>query len=252
MIHKIFHYMAYFFSLSYLFFSRIFESSTYNIKRDDIVLDVGGGNRPLLRSNIVLDKYMFNDYERPSTGTLRRNKYRHLIIGDCVHLPFKNKSIDFLYCRNLLEHIKEIDIFISEIQRVARRGVLIAPSILNENFDNQYFHCWLIKRNDNKLIFQAKQNTVQNVELNQFVNKVIALKTGALLMLFRLYYDKFFKIVYRWEETIKYEVIGQPIISFTPAGHHEDKKITKTSLGELAKWHMYQILTFLFFRRRVK
>ena len=138
-----FHQLLYYLSGLYLFFGRIAENWQYNTKKKDVVLDVGCRNRLLLRSNIVLDKYP--DTERPTTGKLRKSKYQTLVIRDCLNLAFKNKSIDFIYSKYLVENI---DIFSSELQRVGKQGGLISLSILNELFNSEPFHCWLKGKNN--------------------------------------------------------------------------------------------------------
>lgn len=234
----------------YLFFTRIIECWQYDIKKSDRVLDIGGGNRPFFRSSVVLDKFIYDDTERPTTGKLRKFPYKELVIGDCLQLPFKDKSIDFIYSRNLIDHVENVDTFISEIQRVAKRGVLICLSILNELFDSQPFHCWLISKDGDKLIFQGKTESIHEKEVTRFTNFVLKSRNAAILILFRYYYFRFFNVIYRWDGEIKYEIKGKPEIVRTRSNDTLFLKYTtKHSYIENIKKIIFDTLSTVFRRK---
>lgn len=44
------------------------------------------------------------------------------VLGDAVKMPFKNNSFDFVFCSSLIEHIKNPDSLIKEIERVLIDG----------------------------------------------------------------------------------------------------------------------------------
>ena len=66
------------------------------IGRKKLVLDIGGGNNPHPRANIVVDKYPFNNYHR--SENLRTLKKQKFVVADGENLPFKNKAFDYVVC----------------------------------------------------------------------------------------------------------------------------------------------------------
>lgn len=79
----------------------------WNIRRTDVVLDIGSGNNPILRADILVDRFTRTDAERSSGIIIDRP----FINADAQWLPFKDKSVDFIYCSHLLEHIPEPALF---------------------------------------------------------------------------------------------------------------------------------------------
>ena len=93
--------------------------------------EIGSGNDPYWRSNVLIDKYVADSTERPA-GIAPLIIDRPFIVGDVERLPFKSNSVDFLIARNILEHIVNVEQFFSELTRVSRRGYITVPSALAE------------------------------------------------------------------------------------------------------------------------
>lgn len=57
------------------------------------------------------------------------------IVASATHIPFKDKSFDCAYSNGMLEHIPEelVDLVVSEIDRIARRGVLIISYLTGDD-----------------------------------------------------------------------------------------------------------------------
>lgn len=47
------------------------------------------------------------------------------ILGDACSLPFADESVDFVFSDNVVEHVRDGGRFVSELNRVARRGFLL-------------------------------------------------------------------------------------------------------------------------------
>lgn len=138
------------------------------IARNDIVLDVGSGDRPHLRANIICDKY--EDGETAERGG-NMIKDRPLVIGDIYDLPFKNKSVDAVICQHLLEHVVDIEGALSELDRVGKRGIIRTPSAIAEKLFSRDFHRWMVtKQNHSKsetIVFEQKAERYIDKDLNQ-------------------------------------------------------------------------------------
>ena len=101
----------------YYFILKIFGPTyPFNIKREitkyiDIknyklkCLDIGSGNLTLNKDFINLDFYPYEKVD---------------VVGDAKNLPFKNKSLDFVYSKSFLEHSDNPEKILDEIYRVMK------------------------------------------------------------------------------------------------------------------------------------
>ncbi|EKD87476.1 MAG: Methyltransferase type 11, partial [uncultured bacterium] len=87
-----------------------------NIKPDDLVLDIGSGDKPFWRADVFVDLYTEDDQQRFS-GEMVYDKRKIFINANVEKLPFADKSFDFVFCSHLLEHVEHPDRAIAEITR---------------------------------------------------------------------------------------------------------------------------------------
>ena len=80
-------------------------------------------------------------------------------------LPFKDKEFDFIITSHVIEHVKKIDKFFSEIQRIAKRGYIELPTKLNDNLvhENLKEHIWWFEFDDEigELSITSKQQILE-------------------------------------------------------------------------------------------
>lgn len=124
------------------------------IKRGDLVLEVGSGNNPYPRSDVLLDKYLFNSKERENNKKLVID--RPLVIGEVEHLPFRNKSFDYVIASHVLEHADNPSKFLDEISRVGKSGYIATPLPLQERVFNWPIHRWYVYNQGHKLLVIKK------------------------------------------------------------------------------------------------
>ena len=57
-------------------------------------------------------------------------------------LPFENDEFDFAISSHVIEHVEDVNLFISELQRVSKKGYIELPTILEDNlvFENKSDH----------------------------------------------------------------------------------------------------------------
>jgi len=90
------------------------------LSRKNIILDLGGGApfQGQLKSEKIQEgsKYYCMDFCAD---------FKPHILGDIQMLPFKDKSVDGIYCEAVLEHVPEPWVAIKEMYRILRSGGLL-------------------------------------------------------------------------------------------------------------------------------
>jgi hypothetical protein len=101
----------------------------YKIKGRDRVLDVGGSMDQ--HKHIKVDTLV--DIIRPEDAPYGPSKLRakNFVKVDITkdRLPFKDKEFDFCLCTHTLEDLYNPFLVLSEMQRVAKRGLIVTPSM---------------------------------------------------------------------------------------------------------------------------
>lgn len=115
---------------------------------DELVLEIGSGDRPNPRADVLLDRYVEDNTERG--GNLRID--RPLIVGEAEELPFKDGAFDYIICFHILEHMADPTRFLRELMRVGKRGWIQSPSEIAERMFHWAFHRWYVNLVDGKLI----------------------------------------------------------------------------------------------------
>lgn len=167
------------------------------IKPTDLVLEIGSGDRPNPRSDVLVDRFIDDNTERG--GDLRID--RPLIVADAQALPFKDKSFDYVVCYHILEHMDEPAQFLSEITRVGKRGHIQSPSEIAERLFHWPFHRWYVNAVGGKLILHELDGEETFGDLFDYLfahNRQFAAFSRSLPELF--YVD------YEWEDTIEFEI----------------------------------------------
>jgi hypothetical protein len=130
----------------------LFGWKRWGIAASDRVLEIGSGGNPMVRSDVLVDKYVFSDRERE----LPIARERHLLGGDLVALPFRDKAFDFVYACHIVEHALDIRACMAELCRVGKRGLIVVPGEIYERNFNKQSHHWLIRREGETLVFKPK------------------------------------------------------------------------------------------------
>ncbi len=149
------------------------------IRRSDLVLEIGSGSNPFLRSDVLLDKYPIISKEHRSNLKVAEIHKRPFVLGDAEELPFLNNSFDFIIARHVLEHLNNPRKFIGELKRISKGAFIATPSPFTElvhggyrksdeiRKDNQLNclhhgigtegHKWFVLAAENKIYMLAKE-----------------------------------------------------------------------------------------------
>ena len=194
------------------------------VDKDALVLEVGSGGNPYFRSNVLIDAY-FDTRERHYAKLISD---RHTVLGFVENLPFKDNSFDFVIASHVLEHSKDPEKFLSELQRVARGGYIEVPDAFFERLACYLDHRLEITDINNELIIRKKKNYIQDREVYKlFQNKVSSVFTKIVGQ------NPFkFNVRYYWSKEnggIKYKIVN-PDYNFDWEAPQTDKVYRKPTL----------------------
>jgi ubiquinone/menaquinone biosynthesis C-methylase UbiE len=137
-----------------------------NIKEKDRVLEIGPGNKPFLRSNVLLElEYKSNEDRIKQFGhdqVLQTNK--QIVYYNGTKFPFEDNSFDYVICSHVLEHVDDVELFLKEIFRVAKRGYFEYPLLPYDYLYNIEAHLNFLKFDGHKMYLMKKNKT----DLNYF------------------------------------------------------------------------------------
>ena len=82
-------------------------------------------------------------------------------------LPFKDNEFDFVIASHVLEHVEDFKFFISELERVSKKGYIELPTKLEDNlvFENKKDHLWHMDFDDvnSKLLISNKLQFIEPI-----------------------------------------------------------------------------------------
>ena len=128
------------------------------------VLEIGPGHLPFAKATCFVD--CFDRAGLP--GPL------HCVDVIRQPLPFPDKSIDFVYCRHVIEDLVYPDLLLSEMQRVGRAGYIETPSPAaeltrevdggNPPYRGYVHHRWVVWLSEGKVHLVEKGNAIEHLD----------------------------------------------------------------------------------------
>ena len=166
------------------------NNSDYNI------LDIGCGYNANKYANVICDvQDLSNHYQDKRFVKLNEKT-----------LPFKDKEFDFVVASHVMEHIKDVEFFIKELERVSKKGYIELPTMLEDNlvFENKKDHLWHMDFDDveNKLLISKKIQYFEPILTVSTIKKLDEIFRKSLI------------IELFWEDTIDYKINGNINNSF--------------------------------------
>lgn len=106
------------------------------VPADALVLDVGSGNNPYPRANVLLDGYdetVERDF-RPLIAD------RPTVFGRVERMPFRDNAFDFVIASHVLEHTPDPDAMLGELMRIGKAGFIETPDAFFERINPFRYH----------------------------------------------------------------------------------------------------------------
>jgi hypothetical protein len=119
-----------------------------------LVLEIGSGDNPNPRSNVLVDRFVGSD-NRERGGDLVVD--RPFVVADAHQLPFKDGAFAYAICSHILEHMDDPAQFAAEIQRTCDAGYIQSPSEIAERLFHWSFHRWYVNMVDDTLVLHPKE-----------------------------------------------------------------------------------------------
>jgi len=215
------------------------------IKKEDFVLDVGGGSNPHPRANVVVDKFPLDNTHR--CGDLRVFKNQKFIKADGEDLPFKDNEFDYVISCHVLEHVENPAKFLDELSRVGKRGYLETPSLIGEYLIPKKSHRWVILELDKKLVLMRKADVglPSPIEFGDLLQKYVAPNSIEFRLFMRAYPD-LFTVRYEWIDKIDYVINPKDSrlrLFFTSSW--DEEKILTILKGIKRKSKFEQVISFI-------
>lgn len=211
-----------------------------------LVLDVGSGDKPHWRSDVLLDRYISDKFGAQRSGNSKTIINRPICDADATDMPFKDKVFDYVICSHLLEHVEKPDQVINEIMRVGKAGYIEVPYEGSSKIWDFSTHLWYCRQEKGQLVFTAKKNIYFDKEIDDFVESKEINK--AIQSLFDKNFDKCI-VSLHWKDKIDYRVIGAPNLELS-LGLGDVKY--KRSIFLLRNFLNLFFSTILFYKKRRK
>ena len=98
------------------------------------ILDIGCGYNANKYANVICDIQDLSKFY-PNKLFIKLTEKK---------LPFKDKEFDFVIASHVMEHVEDVEFFISELERISNKGYIEVPTILEDNlvFENKKDHLW--------------------------------------------------------------------------------------------------------------
>jgi ubiquinone/menaquinone biosynthesis C-methylase UbiE len=152
------------------------------------ILDIGCGYSAHKNASVVCDvQDLSNIYKEKNFVKLTNNI-----------LPFRDKEFDFVIASHVIEHVKDVELFIKELQRVSFKGYIELPTILEDNlvFENKKNHLWHMEFDDDK-------NQLIVSEKIQFLEPILTVSSSKK---FLKYFRQSLVLELFWENSIEFKI----------------------------------------------
>jgi len=187
-----------------------------------LVLDVGSGDKPHWRADVLLDRYLGDEHAGQRSGASRARVDRPLFDADAADMPFADQVFDFAICSHLLEHVEHPDAVIGELARVAKAGYIEVPEAASAKIVDFPSHLWWVTMESGVLVFTAKSEPFFDADIDRYLT-ASGLRQPLADLLDRNLDQRIIELP--WSGSVACRVVGSPapaLVAAAQAGsaHH--------------------------------
>lgn len=176
------------------------------VGKNDLVLDIGSGDKPHWRADVLLDQYVEESDGIQRSGSNDVIVSKPLIVAPMENMPFKDKAFDYIICSHIVEHVMDPVKSLKEIMRVGKAGYIEVPFEGAAKIVDVPSHLWYCRKEKDTLILTAKKRVAFDTVIDSLMNTPEMLYGFASLG--QKNWDKFI-IEFYWKDKIKFKVIGK-------------------------------------------
>ena len=137
-----------------------FPQRITKIGTNDNVLEIGPGADPHPRSDVLLELRLDEkEYVRQFGQEKKLVTDKKVVFYDGNKFPFEDGAFDYVICSHVLEHVPDVERFLSEVFRVGKRGYFEYPLVTYEYLYNFEVHLNFLKWDGKKVLFMKKDTT---------------------------------------------------------------------------------------------
>lgn len=136
-----------------------------------LVLDVGSGDKPHWRADVLLDRYVDAAHGGQRSGRVAAAVTRPLFDADAARMPFADGVFDYVICSHVLEHVTDPAAVVAEITRVGRAGYIEVPEASSAKILDFPSHLWWCRLAGETLVFEAKQARAFDAEIAEYIER---------------------------------------------------------------------------------
>ena len=172
-----------------------------------LVLDVGSGDRPHWRADVLVDRYPDASHAGQRSGSRTARISRPLFDAEAAAMPFADAAFDYVVCSHVLEHVVDPGAVIDEMCRVGKAGYIEVPDIAMAKISDYPSHLWWCRMDGDTLVLTAKQQPFFDADIDDFVKR-----SAIAPRLDRLFGSVFEHCVVavHWTGSLRYRVEGCP------------------------------------------
>jgi SAM-dependent methyltransferase len=172
-----------------------------------LVLDVGSGDKPHWRADVLLDLYVGAEHGGQRSGRAAARVSRPLFDADAADMPFADNVFDYVVCSHVLEHVPDPAAVVAEITRVGRAGYIEVPEAASAKIVDFPSHLWWCRLEGTTLVFTAKHSRAFDSEIAGYIER-----SGVEQRLEKLldYAFEYRIIALPWVDHVDVRVVGTP------------------------------------------
>lgn len=215
----------------------------------DLVLDVGSGDKPSWRADVLVERYLGAEHAGQRSGGDEARVTRPLFDADADDLPFADGAFDYVICSHVLEHVPDPAKVVAELTRVARAGYIEVPEAASAKIVDFPSHLWWVRLDESTtpqaLVFTAKSAPYFDAEIHDYLQR-----SGLERRITNVLDSRFDHriISLPWENTVNVRVEGQVSDDLLKHALHADTHHRTTET--LAARTLTSALTYRQRRRR--
>jgi hypothetical protein len=147
----------------------------HNVPQTGRVLDIASGHNPFSHATILSDRYLEKTQHRREEIIIDG---RPFLLLDIHNLPFADKSIDYIYCSHVIEHVNDPLSACFEMMRVSKAGYIEAPTLAKDmlfSWAKDMGHQWHLVRIGSRLIFfEYDERRLNGIQSTYWADRVMS------------------------------------------------------------------------------